>query len=201
MKSARVISVMIGLAVTVLALAAPVSADTAVVPADDIFTVEAGQFFGGGPIVEGSDLSFTWNSDRSLTLNISGPSGVIASYPSSTSGSDTIDITATGTYYMIWTNHGAWDASLTYDYEVDPFAPAEDVIDAVVLGMIIVAIIVVVVIVLVVVVVIRGGKPKQIAQASQQAQPVPFTATNCPTCGAAIDGTSQWCARCGARLR
>lgn len=204
MKSVRIALVFVGAALFALAVAMPVSAATVVVSANDYYVVEAGQFLGGGPIMQGSDLSFTWSSDRALTLVVSGPSGAVESYSSSTHGSDTIGIDETGTYFMTWTNSGSVAATLTYDYDVDMFAPVEHTFDTIVLGIVIAAIVIVVIIVLVVVLVIKGdhgGKPAQAPQYTQPVSWLPPNAANCPTCGAAIDGTNQWCARCGARLR
>lgn len=168
MKSARIAVAFAAMIVAALALAVPVSAATVVVPANDFYIVEVDQFFGGGPIMQGSDLSFTWSSDRPLTLAVSGPSGLVEYYPSSNHGSDTIDITETGTYYLTWTNGAATDASLTYDCDVDPFAPAEDFLDAILVGVLVLAIVIVVVIVLVVVFVVRAEKPEQPAQTQPQ---------------------------------
>lgn len=204
MNSVRVALAFVGAALFALAVAMPVSATTVTVPANDYYVVEPGQFYGGGPILQGSDLSFTWSSDRALRLVVSGPSGVVEYYSSSTHGSDTIEVDETGTYFMTWTNSGSVAAILTYDYDVDMFAPVEHTLDTIVLGIAIAAIVIVVIIVLVVVLVIKGDHGGKPAQAPQHAQPVsslPPNATNCPTCGAAIDGTNQWCARCGARLR
>ena len=188
---------------TALALAAPASAATVTVPANDFYAIEVGEFGIPGTVIQGSDLSFDWDSDVPLTLVVSGPSGVVKSYSSSTHGSHTIEITETGAYFMTWTNSGSVAASLTYTYDVDFFAPVHNAIDSVLLGIMAAVIVIVVVIVLVVVLVLRGDRGKKPAQAQyvQPAALVAATATNCPNCGAAIDATVQWCARCGAKLR
>ena len=204
MNSVRVVLAFVGAALFALAVAMPVSAATVTVPANDYYAVEPAQFYGGGPILQGSDLSFTWSSDRALTLVVSGPSGVVEYYSSSTHGSDTIQIDETGTYFMTWTNSGSVAATLTYDYDVDMFAPVEHTLDTIVLGIAIAAIVIVVIIILVVVLVLKGDRAKQPAQPPQYFKsdfPTAATATNCPACGALIDGTHQFCARCGARLR
>jgi hypothetical protein len=203
MKALRIALALVATVMTALAFAAPASAATVTVSADDFYIVEVGEFGIPGTIIQGSDLSFTWSSDVQLTLIISGPSGLVKSYSSSTHGSHTIEITETGDYFMTWTNSGSSDAALTYDYDVDIFAPVHNTIDSILLGVMVGVIVVVVVIVLVVVLVLRGDRDKKPAQAQyvQPAAPVAPAATNCPNCGAAIDATVQWCARCGAKLR
>ena len=204
MRTIPVAMAIVGSIVIALALAGPVSAATYVIPANDFYVINVGTFGIGGSILEGSDLSFDWSSTSPLSLVVSGPSGVVKSYSSSTHGSHTIDIDETGDYFMTWTNSGSVAATLTYDYEVDLFAPAGDAVDAIVLGLIVAAIIIVAIIVLVVVVVMRSGKSSKPAQGPgnvQPAAPVAPNATNCPTCGAAIDGTNLWCPKCGAKLR
>jgi len=190
--------------VTALAFSAPASADNAQVSANGNYQIEVGEFGIPGPLVQGSDLTFTWSSTLPLTLVVAGPSGTVESYSSNTHGSDTIEISETGTYFMTWTNSGSSVVSLTYNYDVDIFGPVHDVIDSLLLGVIVAAIVIVVIIVLVVVLVIRGGEHKRPTQGQQYVPPTaPLApiATACPNCGAAIDASTQWCSRCGTRLR
>lgn len=203
MKPFRIVLALVATVVTALALAVPASAATVTVPANDNYFVEVGEFGIPGTIIQGSDLSFTWSSSEPLTLVISGPSGMVESYSSATHGSHTIDITETGDYFMTWTNSGSLQATLTYSYDVDIFAPVHHTLDSILLGAMVGVIVVVIVIVLVVVLVLRGDRGKKPAQTQyvQPAAPVAPTATNCPNCGAAIDASVQWCARCGAKLR
>ncbi len=184
-----------------LAVSSAALADSAIVDANDYFMTEIGDFWGEGPIVQGSDVTFDWTSNQPLTLVITGPSGIVESYSASNHGSDTISIDETGTYYMTWTNSGSTPASLTYNVQVDMFAPIHDTFDTVLLGIVLGVVAVVVVIILVVVLVIRGDRPKKAVQMGQPMAPVAPSATVCPNCGSPIDSTVQWCARCGAKLR
>lgn len=201
--SVRIALALFGTALLSLALAVPVSAATVVVPGNASYEVEVGPFLGGGPIVQGSELSFSWSSDRPLSLVVSGPSGIVGSYSSSTHGSDSIDIGETGDYFMTWTNTGSTDASLTYDYDVDPFAPVEDIFDPVIFGVIIAAVVIAVVIVLVIFFVILQDKEKKPAVEIQPSfAGIPRGVSgNCPKCGSAVDGVALFCARCGAKIR
>ena len=203
MKTLRIVLALFATIVTALAFAAPASAAIVTVPANDFYVLEVGEFGIPGSVIQGSDLSFDWSSNVPLTLIISGPSGIVESYSSSTHGDHTIEITETGGYFMTWTNSGIVAATLTYEYDVDFFAPVHDTFDSILLGVMVGVIVIVVVIVLVVVLVLRGDRAKKPAQAQyvQTVAPVAPTATNCPNCGASIDATTQWCARCGAKLR
>jgi len=202
MKTIPVALAIAGTIVIALALAIPASAATYTIPGNDFYAIEVGPFGIGGTIIEGSDLSFDWSATGPLSLVVSGPSGTVRTYNSATSGSHTIHITETGDYFMTWTNSGSSAVVLTYDYEVDIFGTAHDVMDTVILGLIVAAIIIVAVIIIVVFVIMGSGKKSQPAQGpAQPAAPLATNATNCPSCGSAIDKSNQWCSKCGAKLR
>jgi len=204
MKSLRITLVAALSVVFLISLSNSASAAVVQVPANDYYVVQVGEFGVPGPILQGSDLSFSWDSDFPLTLVVSGPSGIVESYSSADHGSDTIAIDETGEYFMTWTNSGSSDATLDYDVDVDMLAPVHDVIDSFLLGVIIAAIVIVVIVVLVIVLVLgkeHGKKPAQVQQYGPPIAPLAPNASVCPSCGAPIDSTTTWCSRCGTRLR
>jgi len=202
MKSERAVLLLFGTVILALSFAAPASAATTQVYANDSYQTLISQFGAGDyELLRGSEVSFTWDSDMPLTLVIRGPHGVVESYPSATQGSDTIDITSTGEYSMTWTNSGSVDATLVYDYDVDFFAPVEDLLDSILLGVILGAIVVVSVVVLVVFLILREERKQQPAETIGQFQPIMRTSSRCPNCGSSVDRSYEFCARCGTKLR
>jgi hypothetical protein len=203
MRLLRLSTLFLGTVLFAVMLAPLTSASTVTIPANSFYSAPLGDMFGSTPIYQGSEVTFSWSSDVPLTLAVSGPSGLIKTYTSSTSGSGKIDVSETGTYFLTWTNSGSTDATLTFTYNTDLFAPVEHTINTVLLAIVIGAIATFVVIAVVVVLILKAEKAREPTQAQrgQEMYVVPPTAAVCPNCGMAIDSTTIWCSRCGVRLR
>jgi hypothetical protein len=151
-------------------------------------------------------VSFTWTSDVPLGFSVSGPSGLIHSYPASTSGSGSYK-TEDGTLYFVWWNPGSVSATLEYDltYEYSSEHTASTLLWAVIGA---VAIIMVVVVFAVILVVRALGRTRNPFRNEQFSQPPPYVPQGqtvssmryCPGCGAEVNPSTRICPGCGARV-
>ncbi len=152
----------------------------------------------------GETVTYFWFADADLHFTISSPTGTILLDEVARSGADSVDALETGEYTFTWVNDGTVAASL--DFSVNMFDGIEDIEDAVstflIIGIIIVVIIVAVVIIILVVLLgkKKNAQPGVPGPAPFVAQPVGASG-KCPVCGTGFAPDTQFCERCGNRIR
>jgi len=181
-------------------LSAPAAAQTA--------TIDPGQsFMATYTATNGDSIAYHWTASQSVTFTISDPNGDTILDVSSAQRSGIREVTQTGDYLLLWTNHHSTSVVLTYEVTVLPFhAGGISLIAAI--AVVLIAIIALVIIVLIIFVVFREDRRRTEELYTQQqavyAGPTvmpPTAEGKCSRCGAAAKPDSTFCEKCGARLR
>ncbi len=156
---------------------------------------------------DGDSIAYHWTASRSVSFSISDPDGITILDVSGTQRSGIREISQTGDYLLLWTNHQSTSVVLTYEVTVLPFhAGGVSLVSAI--AVILIAIIAIVVIVLIILVVFREDrrrgeeiyKQQQGVYAGPTVMP-PTAEGKCSRCGTPVKPDSSFCEKCGARVR
>lgn len=176
-------------------VADPVAAADVTIPAGDQFSISV-------TVSEDSIISYSWNSDGTLTFILRDQAMNMLRNSTGTLGTGLYTVDHGGFYTLLWINSiNTGAVNLKYDVQTIDVGVGflDDIGDAIVLGMLIVLAIIAIIVVIVVLVVVKGKNQRPVA--GPGAPVVHPMGNNCALCGMPISATLAFCPKCGAKLR